>query len=189
MARARLPVHHRRRRHRIAGPSTRCRPAATTAASSSQSRVRQDLAETLSHYRLLERVESMTATNPPSRPRRRAHLDTQLPKSGGCGGRSPSRNVASATASASPSVRLATKSRSPTGTQSHHVTRTASTDPARRHGVERSPTSTHGFDLAGSPSLVEEGLEWAVEAQDGEPAPGGVGLDPVAGSDVLGLGG
>src|SRR5664279_2573342 len=49
--------------------------------------------------------------------------------------------------------------------------------------------SGRGFDFAWSPSLVEEGLERAVKPQDDEPAFVGVGLDPVAGSDVGGLGG
>src|SRR5512132_994835 len=47
-------------------------------------------------------------------------------------------------------------------------------------GVGSGGVGARGFDLAWAPALVEERLERAVEAQDHEPAPVGVGLDPVA---------
>lgn len=47
--------------------------------------------------------------------------------------------------------------------------------------------SRNQFDLARSPALVEEGRERTVEAQEREPALLGVGLDPVAAGDAVGL--
>src|SRR4029079_14645905 len=43
------------------------------------------------------------------------------------------------------------------------------------------------FDLAWPPRLREEGFERAVEPQDGEPAPAGYRLDPIAVGDTVGL--
>ena len=48
--------------------------------------------------------------------------------------------------------------------------------------------SVGGFDLPGSPGLVEPGFQWAVDAQDREPALAGTRLDPVPGAS-FGLGG
>ena len=63
--------------------------------------------------------------------------------------------------------------------------RTRSARQRDRAARRRSPADR--LELAGSPGLVEERLERAVEAQGDEPAPLGVGLDPVARCDSVGL--
>ena len=58
---------------------------------------------------------------------------------------------------------------------------------ARGRAAEGRVGSAHAFDLARAPGLGEEGLQRAVEPQDGEPALLRIGLDPVAAPDALGL--
>src|SRR5271163_244731 len=60
-------------------------------------------------------------------------------------------------------------------------------DPGQRGRVDaadsvlgrRRRVRSNGFDLARSPRLVEPGLQRTIEAEDGEPAFAGHGLDPV----------
>ena len=61
-----------------------------------------------------------------------------------------------------------------------HATPFGLTHPRRRGWWSQLvAVSVGGFDLAGSPGLVEPGFEWAVEAEDREPALAGNGLEPV----------